>query len=205
MATQAQRSAIPMRPKLARRVVTGHDATGKAVVIADGPSEDCVIRADRGVAITDIWQLSAVPADLHAWERRDRDTPMAIAPVAGGLNLRVLQFDPLPAGAAADGAAAFADMGSADAHVANARHPAMHRTDTVDFAIVISGSITLLLDEDDVTISASDVVIQRGTAHAWENRGDVPCLVAVIVVDAGKCPPVAVADPRGGPARPPGS
>jgi quercetin dioxygenase-like cupin family protein len=61
-------------------------------------------------------------------------------------------------------------MGSAEAHVAQARHPAMHRTDTVDFGIVISGTITLLLDEDDVTLSAGDIVIQRGTNQAGSLR-----------------------------------
>lgn len=176
--------AKPMKPKAVRRVVTGHDPTGKAVVVADGPSEDVLIIDAARVAIADIWKLSSVPTRIDAWEKRDPSAPMAIGPVVGGLNFRVLQFDPLPANAVIDAETVFADMGSADAYVGHARHPAMHRTDTVDFGIVISGSVTLLLDEDDVALSAGDIVIQRGTNHAWENRGDEPCLMAVMVVDA---------------------
>jgi mannose-6-phosphate isomerase-like protein (cupin superfamily) len=174
----------PMKPRAVRRVVTGHDPTGKAVVAADGPSEDVYIIEAARVAIADMWQLSSVPTHVGAWEKRDPAVPMAIGPVSGGVNFRVLQFDPLPADAVIDAPTVFADMGSADAHVAQARHPAMHRTDTVDFGIVISGTITLLLDEDDVSLSAGDIVIQRGTNHAWENRSGEPCSMAVIVVDA---------------------
>jgi len=177
--------ATKMEPKLVRRIVTGHSPAGKAVVVADGPSEDVQIINEARVAIADIWSVSSVPTQIDAWHKRDPSGPMGINSVVGGLSLRVLQFDPLSADAIADAEAAFADLGSTGAHVANARHPAMHRTDTVDFGIVISGSLTLLLDEDDVTLTAGDIVIQRGTNHAWENRGDEPCLMAVVVVDAG--------------------
>lgn len=175
-----------MKPKPIRRVVTGHDSAGKAVVVADGPSNDVQILPAVGVAIADIWAVSNVPTQIDAWEKRDPNAPMGIDSGVGGLNLRVLQFDPLPAGAITDAESTFADLGSAGAHVANARHPAMHRTDSVDFGIIISGSLTLLLDEEDVMLNAGDVVIQRGTNHAWENRGTTPCLVAIVAVDAEK-------------------
>ena len=60
----------------------------------------------------------------------------------------------------------------------------MHRTDTVDYAVVLQGSITMLLDEEDVELSAGDVVIQNGTSHAWANRGQAPCLIAFVLIDA---------------------
>jgi quercetin dioxygenase-like cupin family protein len=75
-------------------------------------------------------------------------------------------------------------MGAAGNTVASARHPHMHRTDTVDYAVVLQGSITMLLDEEDVELSAGDVVIQNGTNHAWANRGEVPCLIAFVLIDA---------------------
>src|SRR5215469_12419728 len=66
----------------------------------------------------------------------------------------------------------------------------IHRTDTVDYAVVLQGSITMLLDEQDVELSAGDVVVQNGTSHAWANRGRAPCLVAFVLVDAsGDLPP----------------
>jgi hypothetical protein len=168
-----------------RRVVTGHDATGKAVVVADGPSEDVAVVSAIGLTIADMWQMSGVPTRIDAWERRDPEQGMDIRK-AGGLTFRVLRLEPSPSvDEIADAMAAFQDMtGSTDDHVEHSRHPMMHRTETVDFAIVLSGSVTLLLDEDDVELSAGDVVIQRGTNHTWENRGDEPCVMAVVAVDA---------------------
>lgn len=169
-----------------RRVVTGHDPRGKAVVIEDGPSDDVLVIKDAHVSISDMWQLSALPTDIDSWERRDSSSPMAIGPIPGGLHFRVLRFDPAPAEFVLDAEAAFADMGSAGAHVRGARHPAMHRTDTVDLGVVISGSITLMLDDADVTLSEGDVIVQRGTIHAWENRSDAPCVMAIVVTDASR-------------------
>ena len=64
----------------------------------------------------------------------------------------------------------------------------MHRTDTVDYAVVLQGSITMLLDDTDVELSTGDVVIQNGTNHAWSNRGQAPCLIAFVLVDAADDP-----------------
>jgi mannose-6-phosphate isomerase-like protein (cupin superfamily) len=164
--------------------VTGHEPGGKAVVVSDAPPEDLFIMADRGVAFTEMWGLSSVPTKLEAWGDRDPNVRLAIAPASGGVNFRVVQFDPEPSGPVPDQAAAFAEMGSLDAYVPNARHPAMHRTKTVDFAIVMSGAITLLLDDEDVTLAAGDIVVQRGTNHAWANRGNEPCLIAFVLTDA---------------------
>src|SRR2546430_17622512 len=87
------------------------------------------------------------------------------------------------------GATAFAAMGATGAVVAGARHPYMHRTDTVDYAVVLRGSITMLLDDEDVELSDGDVVIQNGTNHAWANRGHAPCLMAFVLIDAPDDPP----------------
>ena len=84
-----------------------------------------------------------------------------------------------------DGKAAFAEMGAGANVVENARHPWMHRTDSVDYAIVLTGEIYMLMDEekDDVLLKAGDVVVQRGTNHAWANRGTEPCSIAFVLVD----------------------
>jgi mannose-6-phosphate isomerase-like protein (cupin superfamily) len=168
-----------------RRVVTGHDAQGRAVVAMDGPAGAVLHRPSRpGVALTDLWATSGAPAAQPDGDPVDR--PVVLQPPAGGTVFRIVQFDPEDPGALAraDGATAFAAMGAAGAVVANARHPYMHRTDTVDYAVVLQGSITMLLDDEDVELSAGDVVIQNGTSHAWANRGQVPCLVAFVLVDA---------------------
>jgi Cupin domain len=72
------------------------------------------------------------------------------------------------------------------------RHPGMHKTDTVDYALVLSGEIWALMDEGETLLRAGDTLVQRGTNHAWSNRGDQPCLVAFILVSArplGVTPP----------------
>jgi len=70
--------------------------------------------------------------------------------------------------------------------VKGARHPFMHRTDSVDYAVVLSGEIYMLMDEEDCLLKAGDTVIQQGTNHAWSNRGTEPCLIAFVLVDAVK-------------------
>jgi quercetin dioxygenase-like cupin family protein len=75
-------------------------------------------------------------------------------------------------------------MGAADNIVENARHPFMHRTDSVDYAVVLTGEITMLLDDSEVQLKAGDVVVQRGTNHAWSNQGTETCQIAFILVDA---------------------
>ena len=168
-----------------RRVVTGHDARGRAVVAMDGPAASVLHRPSRpGVALTDLWATSGTPAARTDADPVDR--PVVLHPPPGGTVFRIIQFDPEDPGAVAhaDGAAAFAAMGAAGTVVAGARHPYMHRTDTVDYAVVLQGSITMLLDEEDVELSAGDVIVQNGTSHAWANRGHAPCLMAFVLIDA---------------------
>jgi quercetin dioxygenase-like cupin family protein len=168
-----------------RRVVTGHDERGRAVVVMDGPAANVLHRPSRpGVALTDLWATSGTPAARTDGDPVDR--PVVLYPPPGGTVFRIIQFDPEDPGdlAHADGATAFAAMGAAGTVVAGARHPYMHRTDTVDYAMVLQGSITMLLDDEDVELSSGDVVIQNGTNHAWANRGDAPCLMAFVLIDA---------------------
>lgn len=168
-----------------RRVVTGHDGDGKAVVVRDGEATNVLVSPARPhTALTDLWAAPAVGADVDpAADPVDR--PLALHPPEGGTVFRTVQFDPEdPAQLArADGASAFAAMGAGRDVVVEARHPYMHRTDTVDYAVVLSGSITMLLDEEDVQLNAGDVVIQNGTNHAWSNRTSEPCRLAFVLVD----------------------
>ena len=75
-------------------------------------------------------------------------------------------------------------MGAAENIVENARHPFMHRTDSVDYAIILSGEIYLMLDDTEYLLLAGDTVVQRGTNHAWSNRGTTTCEIAFVLVDA---------------------
>jgi len=83
-----------------------------------------------------------------------------------------------------DGKAAFSEIGAADNIVENARHPFMHRSESVDYTVIMSDEVTMLLDDTELQLKAGDVVVPRGTNHAWSNRGTETCLIAFILVDA---------------------
>jgi len=174
---------VDIRP--VRRVVTGHDAQGRAVVMMDGLAASVLNRPSRpDVALTNLWATGDRPTT-----RTDHDPvdgPVVLPPPPGGTVFRIVQFDPEDpeALARADGTAAFADLGAAGNVVASQRHPYMHRTETVDYAVVLQGSITMLLDDEDVELTVGDVIIQNGTNHAWANRGTAPCLIAFVLIDA---------------------
>jgi quercetin dioxygenase-like cupin family protein len=101
-----------------------------------------------------------------------------------------------------DGRSAFAEMGAADNIVDDARHPFMHRTDSVDYAIILTGEIYMLLDDEDVLLKAGDVVIQRGTNHAWSNRGTETCIIAFVLVDGVTRRDAAASQQKGIPRQP---
>ena len=172
--------------KQIRRLITGHDENGKAICIQDGNASCVLSRKEReGVTLTNLWQIDASPAEFDGAEETV-DSPLVLHPPSNGSVFRIVEFEPEdPAVIAnADGKTAFAAMGAAHNVIENARHPYMHRTDTVDYGIVLSGVITLMLDEDDYLLKAGDTFVQRGTNHAWSNRGTETCQIAFVLVDA---------------------
>jgi mannose-6-phosphate isomerase-like protein (cupin superfamily) len=171
-----------------RRVVTGHDENGVATVIMDSPAECILQRPNRpGVTLTNLWRIDQTPAVM---ERHDDpvEGPLILQPPKNGSVFRIVQFDPEDPVELAklDGHAAFAEMGAGGNVVEGARHPFMHRTDSIDYAVVLSGEIHMMMDEDEYLLKAGDTVVQQGTNHAWSNRGTEPCQIAFILVDAVK-------------------
>ncbi len=170
--------------KPVRRVVTGHDASGKAVVIMDSAAANVVTSEHRPGSRTNLWRTTSTPA-CFGGDRDEAEAVFTTEPLANGVNFRINEFPPADDAeiAAYDSTKAFADVGSAHLVVEGARHPFMHRTETVDFAIVLEGEIDMLLDEEDVHLKAGDVVIQRGTNHAWANRYGQTCRIAFVLID----------------------
>ena len=168
-----------------RRVVTGHDARGRSIVASDGPSPHVLTLPGRSdFALTDLWMTDRSPAS-NAGSADPAKRRMTLEPPPNGAIFRVVEFPPESAGGGFDRGAAFRAMGASHAMDPDAsRHPAMHRTDTVDFAIVMSGEIWALMDEGETLLRAGDTLVQRGTNHAWSNRGDQPSLVAFVLVSA---------------------
>jgi mannose-6-phosphate isomerase-like protein (cupin superfamily) len=167
--------------------VTGKDANGKAIVLIDGPATSVHQRVELGTTNTLLWVTDSVPADLSS-EGDAASRKIGIAPPAGGTIFRVVEFA-APKEVIADFETRLKiiqGLGVAPEGPSRERprDPGMHRTRTIDYAVILSGEIDMLLDDSEVHLKAGDVVVQRGTNHAWVNRGSAPCQVAFILIDA---------------------
>jgi mannose-6-phosphate isomerase-like protein (cupin superfamily) len=170
-----------------RRVVTGKDATGKAIAMIDAVATTVLRREELGITNTLLWVTDSNPADLSNQEDAANKKIGVVAP-PGGTIFRVVEFAP-EREVKADYETRFRifqGIGLAPEGDSRQkpRHPAMHRTKTIDYALILSGEIDMLLDDSEIHLKAGDVVIQRGTNHAWANRGNQPCKVAFVMVDA---------------------
>jgi hypothetical protein len=174
-------------PKAIRRVVTGHNVAGRSVFIADGPAPHVFTRGPGGVAVTDLWMTRATPAD-NTGDADPVGAAFQIPPPQHGSVFRIVEYPPDAQRVAAlrqtqpqHGTPTHGD----DAlYRPNARHPGFHKTDTIDYAIVLSGEIYALMDEGEVLLRPGDVLVQRGTSHAWSNRTDAPAVLAFVLIDA---------------------
>ena len=146
------------QPPRMRRVVTGHDATGRAVVWLDGEATNHKY-PDGRVSSTMMWSTAASPTPLLD-DSDEGNRVLGTNPPPGGSRFTMMEFQP-----------------------GNALH-GLHRTDTIDYVICITGEMTMLLDDGvSVTLQPGDVLIQRGTNHGWVNKGTVPCRLAVVLLD----------------------
>ena len=173
-----------------RRVVTGHDDKGRAVVVSDGPAPSVHInKAEQDWFSVDIWRTHEMPAKIVTNKEEPTGGHRRQMPTANGTVLRINSFPPeseaVRAMTPADSLRVFEGLGNPKAatHGKGGRHPMMHRTESIDYALVLSGEITMLLDDGEVLLKAGDVVVQCGTNHAWSNRSKAPCLVAFILID----------------------
>jgi len=169
-----------------RRVVTGHDDYGKAIIESDGLAPNVKVREGAGFVSTLLWVTDETPANVAL--RSDRaDRTIAVAPPANGTILRIVDFPPVtPEVDKMDGDALLRAMGVHESSAVGApsRHAYMHRTKSVDYAIVLSGEIDMLLDDSEVHLKAGDIVIQQATNHAWVNRSQEFCKIAFVLIDA---------------------
>ena len=168
--------------KPVRRVVTGH-RDGKTVVLYDSAAPNQRLRQASGLVSTLVWATDETPADISgSADRAARE--IGVPPPPGGSIFRVVDFPPEQAPRSRE--AILAEMGVRD-H-GGARHPGMHRTRSVDYAIVLQGEIDMLLDEGEVHLQAGDVLVQQGTNHAWVNRSAAACRIAFVLIDAREIP-----------------
>jgi quercetin dioxygenase-like cupin family protein len=158
-----------------RRIVTGHDTHEVAKVLMDGPATNWK-SSSPGTVSTLIWSTDAAPADIAVGEAIEDlgARILGTAPPANGTRFAVIDFPPGNSGR-------------------------MHRTETIDYVIVIAGEIDMDLDGSTVQLRAGDVMVQRGTNHAWVNRGAAPARLAFVLIDAK---PLGIGHPVVGSASP---
>ena len=180
-----------------RRVVTGHDKSGKAVVLSDGPCTSIRTHPNRpGHKSTDVWKTTAMPVPIAREEPDPTQGPRDFVPVMG-TKIRISEIPPEPEAFRSltpeQAREFFKEGGNPQASTfgQNQRHPFMHRTESVDYAVVLEGEITMLLDEQDIVLKAGDIVIQRGTNHAWSNRSGKPVRMLYILIDGKFAPELA--------------
>ncbi|HJU10414.1 MAG TPA: cupin domain-containing protein [Candidatus Binataceae bacterium] len=165
-------------PAQTRRIVTGHDAEGKSMVLIDGPA----------TAAGAYWFTDAAPADNSKSEDA-AESVRKLEPPLGGSIFRFAMIPPEnPNVSAAERerttAQLFAQMDATHCRTDTSRHPGMHKTRTIDYVVLLSGEVTMLLDKGEVDLKPFDVVVQRGTSHAWVNKGNEPALLAAVLIDA---------------------
>ncbi len=141
-----------------RRVITGHDAEGRATVTIDEIATNHVSNRPGHDSIV-VWTTDASPADFSD-PRDGADWEVGRPPIPNGSIFRIIEYAP-------------------------GVESRMHRTDTVDYVVIMSGEIDMRLDDgEEVHLKAGDVLVQRGTNHDWINRGDAPCVIAFALLDA---------------------
>ena len=167
-----------------KRVVTGHGADGFSRIVIEDRPESVVLEKAGGLRLTELWATSETPAGISGTADK-ANRPRRIEPDPGGSVFRVIEYPPDALRLKSlDPEAHFASMGAQAAAKDQRRHPGMHRTKTIDYAIVLSGEIYAVLDEGEVLLKAGDVLVQRGTSHAWSNRTDRPARIAFVLIDA---------------------
>jgi hypothetical protein len=161
-----------------RRIVTGHNTEGKSIFVSDGQSPATFNRAG-GTTISDYWVTHATPAD-NSGKAEGAPKSFELHPPHGGSVFRVIDLPP--------DKIRYAAPGAQPDHAVAGRHPGFHKTNTIDYAIVLEGEVWAMMDEGETLMRAGDVLVQRGTSHAWSNRSDRTCVIAFILIDAKPAP-----------------
>lgn len=165
-----------------RRVVTGHNAEGRSCFISDGPPPQSLEPLPQ-LILHEIWETGA-PADNTAeGDPAIRENSIEPHDPAGNI-FRYVEFPPDEVWKGADVGDAFDQMGSGGAHDSDADTPGMHETQTTDYAIVLEGEMWAVMEEGETKLNAGDVLIQRGTNHAWSNRSGKPAVMLFVLIGA---------------------
>ncbi len=181
MSNQLGRSAFAVD-----RIVTGHDPSGAStVVLRDSGVNRLTPDSYPGLVLTELWSSEETPVDLGI--TGDRSVrPVRVEPARRGSVFRVIQIPP-ESGTTVDAGRTQEEFGLLERSSAehSAQHHSMHRTQTLDYLVVLSGEMWMLLDDSEVLLRPGTCVIQQATVHGFVNRSDEPCVIAAVLLDAG--------------------
>lgn len=171
-----------------RRIVTGHDARGRSVVQEDGPpARVATLGGESGTTFHEVWNTRSTPAPIDRDSGEPAEPGLSLLPPAGGTRIRILDIPPDDGTVAAlpreSVRALFEAIGAGHALAEDSPHPLMHRTETVDYGIVLEGELVLILDESETIVRSGDIIVQRGTSHAWANRSASNARIAFVLID----------------------
>ena len=168
-----------------RRIVTAIDGDGRSCIAEDGAGPAVFEMPGTPYRSDNLWRTAAAPSPVGAVD--DVADHRGVLPPTGGSVIRAIDFPP-QAGTPEEQAAIAAEVfrrlyPDADHHAGSARSASMHTTDTIDYAICMTGEIWAIMDAGEVLMKAGDVLIQRGTAHGWENRSDAMARMIFVLID----------------------
>jgi hypothetical protein len=168
-----------------RRVVTGHDAKGRSIFLTDGLAPNVKeMESMPGAALTDLWETTTSPASNEG-NADAAARPVKLEPPKDGTLLRIVEFPPDSQWRGhANAGRAFDSIGAGHAPDHSSDDPMRHKTNTLDYTIVLKGEIYALMEEGETLLKPGDILIQRGTNHSWSVRGNEPCIVAAVLVSA---------------------
>ena len=169
------------------RIITGHDKDGKAIIQEYAPPPRVQrVGGETGPWFYEVWNTQQTPVLIDADSGEPHEDNIQLAPPKGGTRIRVLDIPPDDPSFAnlseEERFAHFAEIGAGSA-IRDGAHAHFHRTETVDYGIVLQGEIYLIMDEGEVLCRQGDIIIQRGTNHGWANRSDKDCRIAFVLID----------------------
>ena len=172
-----------------RRIVTSQAPDGRAKIASDGEPPG-IFELAGGFKVIEIWKAFQTPVPLTYGDEEPTAGQLTLEPPANGHLFRITEFPPDDNAPGGEGSSKkiFEQMGAEHtATMDEGEHQEgllMHRTETLDYGIVLEGSITLVLDDEEVELAAGDIVVQRGSNHAWSNRSGKVCRMAFVLIDA---------------------
>ncbi len=173
-----------------RRIVTGHHANGRSMVlINDAAPNTTEIKGWPGLHVTELWTTEEMPVNNHGPADRGARA-LRHDPGPNGTIFRIVEIPPESSNSAIDSKAAFEHLGSTNKPTAedSAKHHSMHKTNSVDYLVVISGEMHMVMEDGEVLLKTGDCIVQRGTNHAWVNKSGKPCVLAAVLVDGVPAP-----------------